>query len=280
MQVNDYADVIQSRQFSRGDFIFLEGDLPDSTMYCLLKGELTVCKNRNGNLTIINEVVEGEFFGEIGLIIEQPRLASIRVESEIAKVAVISKQHFYAIIQKRPGFLYLFLKNARERLFRAETKLVRLYEQSPSSQDIEFDVSKTRVHDWNILEYVNKISTKIHKKGEQILDETELQDGHLHFVINGLVRIERKRRDRFYEVNIMTPGELFGMIGIAGEENYALRITAASESCQTGSIEKQIFGKVCQINPELLYKVIKILLWRLQVTEDKIPHLLSTGAKE
>ncbi|MEM7184157.1 MAG: cyclic nucleotide-binding domain-containing protein [Spirochaetota bacterium] len=274
MQISDFTEEIHIKTFGEDEIVFSEGDFSDSTMYCLLEGAASVCKDRNGSLAEINTIYDGEFFGEIGLIQNVPRLATIRIVSPKAKVAIISKNNFYSIIQKKPSFLFLFLKSARERVFQAESKIVRLLESTGS--DVEFDVSKTRIDDWNILGYVNQVSTKTFKNKDIVLDSEEREDEQLHFVIEGMVRVERKAKSgRFYEVNVLTPGELFGNTKNPLEDNYPLRVTAITEPTQTGTLERNMFGKVCQLNPEFLFHVIKTLLWRLHVTEDKISHLVN-----
>ncbi|MEI7530462.1 MAG: cyclic nucleotide-binding domain-containing protein [Betaproteobacteria bacterium] len=66
------------------DVLFNEGDKGDG-FYVLLFGKLQIYKNVNGQVTNLSEVKPGGFFGEMALIDEEPRAASVKaiIESKL-----------------------------------------------------------------------------------------------------------------------------------------------------------------------------------------------------
>ena len=81
--------------FNAGDLVFEEG-FPGHSLYVVMQGSFEVFKKIDGAEAHIAEVAVGEHFGEIALVTEQPRTASVRaLEKSIAlrltKSAVFAK---------------------------------------------------------------------------------------------------------------------------------------------------------------------------------------------
>lgn len=68
--------------YSNGDYIFKEGDESDLA-YFIVDGEVEVVVNSPRGEKVIAELGEGRFFGEMGVIIEEPRTASIRAKGKV-----------------------------------------------------------------------------------------------------------------------------------------------------------------------------------------------------
>ena len=81
--------------FESGDIVFEEG-FPGHSLYIVLQGEFQVFKKVDGNEAHIATVSVGEHFGEIALLTEQPRTASVRALEKsfalrLTKSAVFAK---------------------------------------------------------------------------------------------------------------------------------------------------------------------------------------------
>jgi len=107
----------------RGDVLFREGVQSNGAMFFLFEGQLDIYKNLEGKQTRIRSILPGEFFGEMAIINNSPRAASILAVSEQAKLGVINRQTFGKMSQESPEFLFLLLKRIIERLFETESRI-------------------------------------------------------------------------------------------------------------------------------------------------------------
>lgn len=125
----DFLQTVASKQFQQGDVIFREGDQPDDTMYFVFGGEVGIFKNRPEGERKINHLVPGMFFGEMALVNSRPRLATARVLTSTARLAMINKDILLKLAGRRPQFLFNLLKYSVSRLLAGEDKLQRVKEE-------------------------------------------------------------------------------------------------------------------------------------------------------
>lgn len=119
---------LSSVDYARDKIVFHEGDLSDDTMYFIFAGEVGIFKNRPDGEHEIHRLGPGTFFGEMALINERPRLATARVISDQARMAVMNRPILMKLAGASPEFLFYLLKHAVSRLLAAEDKLQRVRE--------------------------------------------------------------------------------------------------------------------------------------------------------
>jgi len=111
------------RNYPKNTIILSEGDSSDS-LYLILSGKVKVFLNdEGGKEAIINYQEAGEYFGELSLIDDYKRSASI-MTVEKSQLAVISKQAFHQIMQSNPDIAIHLLKDMVHRI-RALTEEVK-----------------------------------------------------------------------------------------------------------------------------------------------------------
>lgn len=89
------------KTYPRNTVIISEGDFSDS-LYGVLSGKLKVyLSDDEGKEIIINMLSKGEYFGELALIDEAPRSASVMTIDE-SKLVVISKKAFEGCMAANP----------------------------------------------------------------------------------------------------------------------------------------------------------------------------------
>lgn len=77
------ADALNAQNYAKGDLIIKQGD-PANGMYIVEAGKVSVVKRgSNGEEKMVNEVDEGGYFGELGLMTHQPRATSIVAASDV-----------------------------------------------------------------------------------------------------------------------------------------------------------------------------------------------------
>jgi CRP/FNR family cyclic AMP-dependent transcriptional regulator len=98
------------RSFAKHTVILTEGDRSDS-LYVILRGKVKVYLNdEQGKEAIINYQGTGEYFGELALIDDSERSASV-MTVEKSEFAVISKSAFNAVLEKNPQIAIHLLKD-------------------------------------------------------------------------------------------------------------------------------------------------------------------------
>ena len=85
----------------KGFEIIRQGDSWDS-FYVILSGRVSVKVRRGTKIIHKGELKKGEFFGEMALLAQQPRNATITSE-EISELLVLRKAEFDNILMKNPG---------------------------------------------------------------------------------------------------------------------------------------------------------------------------------
>jgi len=86
------------------------------SLYVRITGGVKVSmNNEEGKEIILNSLGPGEYFGEMALIDDQPRSASI-VTIENSKFLIINKPAFHHILEQRPNIAIGLLKNLSKRI--------------------------------------------------------------------------------------------------------------------------------------------------------------------
>ncbi|TGK07741.1 cyclic nucleotide-binding protein [Leptospira semungkisensis] len=85
--------------YLKGDTIFRKGDMGDS-LYILSEGSVDIMSDDN---TIFLTLIEGQFFGELALITEEPRAATVRTNS-ICEIYTLNKMDFNRSLELFPEF--------------------------------------------------------------------------------------------------------------------------------------------------------------------------------
>ena len=114
-QLIDVAQVARRERFGRDEEIFYEGDLGDS-FYVILSGQVKVSvSSPEGQEAILVILDAGESFGELALLDEQPRSATIEA-TRPAEVLVMRKDEFHRLIHQHPDVALALLRVMARRL--------------------------------------------------------------------------------------------------------------------------------------------------------------------
>jgi CRP-like cAMP-binding protein len=100
-QLSAFTVFSQVKEFKQGRPVVVEGEEADG-FYILLSGHLTVSTGGEA----VGELSEGDVFGEVGLIEESLRTATVEVVSADAEVLFMSQQNFQTLLQTVPAFSF------------------------------------------------------------------------------------------------------------------------------------------------------------------------------
>lgn len=122
----DLRDVLASatlRSFRRGDVLFQQGEAGDA-MYLIRRGSVTVARDIGGSETVLAYVPAGNYVGEMALLSDAPRNATVR--AAIATEAIrIEAEPFKRFLEATPALRRRLEKTYRDRLVESERMLAR-----------------------------------------------------------------------------------------------------------------------------------------------------------
>ena len=101
----------------KGEVIFKEGDL-ENCMYKIITGSVGIYANygkEEEKLLVELKTGEKSFFGEMGMIDEEPRSATA-VAVEDAEIAVITSENFAEFFKENPEHIIYIMQNMSNRI--------------------------------------------------------------------------------------------------------------------------------------------------------------------
>ncbi len=115
--------VMQNERFYRkGEFVFHQGDT-GKHFYLIKKGSVGVFKElENGKMQKISELRTGEIFGEMALISDVPRTATVQCLEDTI-LAIAHKDHLEALVQSDPQFAMSVIHNLIKMVIKREEQL-------------------------------------------------------------------------------------------------------------------------------------------------------------
>ena len=120
--------------FMKGEDLFLQGSLGDSA-YILIEGEASVLiSTERGNEIEIASVKKNDWVGEIAILCDVPRTATVRAKTELLTLK-ISKDIFLQLITQFPQMAIEVMRELAFRLEKTNRKLQELATQRESSQN-------------------------------------------------------------------------------------------------------------------------------------------------
>lgn len=108
--LNSLIMLLKPAVFSAGDIIIRKGD-PGTEMYIVSKGEVEVLNDSSDSLARLKE---GNFFGELSLLLSEPRSATVRAVTECDLLS-LSKQDFWKALKEHPEFAKVVRESAKSR---------------------------------------------------------------------------------------------------------------------------------------------------------------------
>lgn len=106
---------LEIRRFAAGRTIIREGS-PADTFYIIARGEVEVVREAPGGREVpLATLGPGQFFGEVGLLVDTPRTASVRAKSWVELLAV-ERQAFRILVSRSEATAHQLDRVVRERV--------------------------------------------------------------------------------------------------------------------------------------------------------------------
>jgi CRP-like cAMP-binding protein len=112
------------QRYSNGDNIVSEG-VASNNAYIIFEGKVNIIKKVNKKSILINSLGKGEVFGEMGLISQSIRSASVVAVGNVT-IGVIEREQFEAIVSKLPDDVRAIVKALVDRLRYTSNQLSKI----------------------------------------------------------------------------------------------------------------------------------------------------------
>jgi len=118
------VDVARDRAYPKNSVILFEDD-PGDALYVVAKGQVKVVLiGEDGREVILSVLGEGEFFGEMALIDDEPRSAHV-IAMEDSTLYVLRREDFQGILEHAPGIGLALLRELSRRQLEILGRLLR-----------------------------------------------------------------------------------------------------------------------------------------------------------
>ncbi len=115
------AEHAKRRTYAAGEAIVTQ-DAPASALYIILSGHVSVERGEGGSSEAVGELGAGDFFGELALIEEHPRTATVRA-TEPTECILFVAWEFTALLKEHPQIAIPIMEALIARIHRREHHL-------------------------------------------------------------------------------------------------------------------------------------------------------------
>ena len=116
------ASIVQ--RFSDGEVIISEG-ITSNNAYIVLRGKVRVTKKLDRKTLVLSTLKEGDIFGEMGLITNAPRSATVTALGDV-EVGFIDKEKFDELLDTLPTDVRVIITALVNRLRSTSDMMIRI----------------------------------------------------------------------------------------------------------------------------------------------------------
>lgn len=138
---SEYKNIAQKVSvvyFSLGEIIFKENMKADA-LFCIVAGEVDVLKvGEDGLVEVLAVKKEGDFFGEMSMIDELPRSATIQAKTDV-QLLKISRENFLDLLQKYSNISFVVAKKVCQAVRETNDNYIRDLEDKNKKLEIAYN---------------------------------------------------------------------------------------------------------------------------------------------
>jgi cAMP-dependent protein kinase regulator len=232
-ELHSVLEALEPRVFQRGEIIVEQGQ-QGSSMFAIVEGSVEVVKTlKSGRRRTVAVLSEGDFFGEIALLSDVPRLASIRAFERTA-VLELTRERLERIVQQHPTVSEVLRAFYRERM------VENVFTDHPLFRALPPPLKEALARDFQACSRA---------AGEVLLVEGQPADA-LSLLVRGRGRVLRRQPDGSeHLLQMLGEGDVFGedslMRGLPATETVC-----ADTPCLLLRLERALCEKYLREQPE------------------------------
>lgn len=223
-----------------GEVVIQEGDVGDS-MFIVSGGRVKVTKvSEAGQELVLAHLSDGAFFGEMALLSEAPRAASVVAEEETLLFEV-SRDVLKQVVQNFPSVRHILLRFHRQRL------LSNLMATSPIFKPL--DVSQRKG-------LIEKFKSREMPAQEQILQEGQMGDG-LYMLLSGRAEVSKDIDGKRQVLAHLKEGDVFGEMSLLRNQPVSASIKTLRKTIVL-KLPRRTFSEIVSTHPQLLAHISEL----------------------
>ena len=141
--LDNLASLAVSKEYPKGSQVFGQGE-PGDAMYIILSGRVrVVLYGENGKDITLSFFNEGDFFGEMALLENLPRTATV-IAREVTHLLVLNIGSFLIKLKRDPTFAFNLMQKMSKRIRILNKKILKLSNMDKGDfSGIEFTIEKS-----------------------------------------------------------------------------------------------------------------------------------------
>jgi putative peptide zinc metalloprotease protein len=213
-ELDRVAGQLRSETFAAGEVIIQQGDIGDK-FYILQSGSASVWQTQSDGMDKgVDKKGPGQYFGELALVRDAPRNASVRADTPVILLS-LNQKDFNQLVRQ-----YVTLADQVDR----DVRYSWLLRGMPIFDELE-------AHEMELL--VAILEPETFKAGEIIFNEGDMGD-KFYIIEYGQVSITHEVNDKSIELSRRGPGEYFGEIALLHKRARTATVTALQDSVLLG----------------------------------------------
>jgi CRP-like cAMP-binding protein len=254
---------MEMKEMMPGEYVITEGEVGDS-FFVVANGKVRVSrKSDTGEEVTLAYLTDGAFFGEMALLQDGARTASVIVEEE-SQIFEISKDVLDRVVSAYPSVANVLKNFYRQRLLSTVMATHPLFRP--------FDAAQRR-------DLMEMFKSKPFKKGDVILQQGKKGAG-LFLLLNGKLSVVKEADGKEIELAELGPGDLFGEMSLLTNQPTTASVTCVTD-CFVLRLSKRNFDEVIMTHPQILELVAQVSEERKSFNEFLLtaqPMTASAGA--
>lgn len=239
-EINELIDSMFERKCNQNEEIIREGD-NGNYFYVISSGsyEAYIKTSSSSNDTKygrkVREYNDSGYFGELALLYDQPRLATV----------ICSKDNSVLYCMKRDKFKRLVIGNAFKRR--------KMYQEFLESVTL----LKSSMNDYERSQVADALKTITFKNGDIIFHQNDVDANGMYFIENGKVEIKRSVNGKEVLLKVLGVGEYFGELALVNKAPrsataYIFNNNNNNDSCKLAFLDLDAFERLMGPCIELL----------------------------
>lgn len=240
---------MQMRSVLPEETIIREGDVDDS-MFIISHGRVKITKTtESGSELVLAHLGDGAFFGEMALLSESPRTASVIAEEEMLLFEV-SREVLKSVVKSFPSVKHILFRFYRQRL------LSNLMATSPIFQPLDSEQRKS---------LIERFKSREASANEKILEQGQKGDG-LYLLLSGRAEVSHKIEGKKNVLAHLKEGDVFGEMSLLSNQPVSADIKTIRKSIVL-KLPRRTFAEIVSTHPQLIAHISDLSAERAKTTK-------------
>lgn len=237
------------REMVPGEVVIREGDVDDS-MFIVSNGRVKVTiTSESGEEIVVAHLEDGAFFGEMALLSESPRTASV-IAVDAGTLFEVSRHTLAQVVKNFPSVNNTMMRFYRQRLLNNLMATSGLFRPLDTAQRKSL---------------IEKFKSREVGANQKILEEGQKGDG-LYMLLNGACEVSKKIDGKRQVLAHLKGGDVFGEMSLLTDNPVNANIKTLRKSIVL-KLPKRTFSEIVSTHPQLLAHISDLSSERDQTTK-------------